>query len=65
MATKTKVLRVSIHLKRREGLSVEEFNRYWSEQHGPLVRPLIQKYGILKYTQVSQRRGRRLVISRH
>lgn len=57
MATKTKVLRVSIYLKRKEGLSVEEFNRYWSEVHGPLVRPLIQKYGILKYTQVSEQHG--------
>ncbi|KAK5061395.1 hypothetical protein LTR84_007937 [Exophiala bonariae] len=51
MAKKTQVFRVSIYLKRKEGLSVEEFNRYWSEIHGPLVRPLIQKYGILKYTQ--------------
>jgi hypothetical protein len=53
MATKTKVLRVSMYLKRKEGLSAEEFNKYWSEVHGPLVRPLVEKYGILKYTQVS------------
>lgn len=53
MAIKTKVLRVSMYLRKKEGLSQEEFNRYWSEVHGPLVRPLVQKYNILKYTQVS------------
>lgn len=58
MANKTKVVRVSMYLKKKEGLSQKEFNRYWSEVHGPLVRPLVEKYGILKYTQVSRYRGR-------
>lgn len=53
MATKTKVLRVSMYLKKKPGLTEEEFNRYWSDVHGPLVRPMVEKYGILKYTQVS------------
>ncbi|KAJ9608854.1 hypothetical protein H2200_006625 [Cladophialophora chaetospira] len=52
--TKTKVLRVSMYLKKKPGLSQEEFNRYWSHVHGPLVRPLVEKYGILKYTQVGE-----------
>ncbi|KIW99161.1 uncharacterized protein Z519_00824 [Cladophialophora bantiana CBS 173.52] len=51
MATKTKVLRVSMYLKRKPGLTEEQFNHYWSHVHGPLVRPLVEKYGILKYTQ--------------
>ncbi|OAP62041.1 hypothetical protein AYL99_04244 [Fonsecaea erecta] len=51
MATKQKVLRVSMYLKRKPEMSEEEFNHYWSHVHGPLVRPLVEKYGILKYTQ--------------
>ncbi|OAL38568.1 hypothetical protein AYO20_02218 [Fonsecaea nubica] len=51
MATKQKVLRVSMYLKRNPSLTEDEFNHYWSHVHGPLVRPLVEKYGILKYTQ--------------
>ncbi|KIX98399.1 uncharacterized protein Z520_05700 [Fonsecaea multimorphosa CBS 102226] len=51
MATKQKVMRVCMYLKRKPGLTEEEFNHYWSHVHGPLVRPLVEKYGILKYTQ--------------
>ncbi|EXJ76368.1 uncharacterized protein A1O5_00876 [Cladophialophora psammophila CBS 110553] len=51
MATKTKVLRVSMYLKRKPGLTEEQFNHYWPQVHGPLVSPLVEKYGILKYTQ--------------
>jgi hypothetical protein len=53
-AGKTKVMRVSMYLKKKAGMSQEEFNHYWSHVHGPLVRPLVEKYGILKYTQVSE-----------
>lgn len=52
-ATKTKVVRVSVYIRRKAGMSQEEFNHYWSHVHGPVVRPLLEKMGFLKYTQVS------------
>lgn len=39
-------------LRRREGLSREEFQRYWLEQHGPLVRSHADVLGIRRYIQV-------------
>ncbi len=34
---------------RKPGLSIEEFNRHWKEQHGPLAAGLIP--GLRKYVQ--------------
>lgn len=34
-------------IKRKEGLTLEEFSRYWEEEHGPLVAraiPNLKKY---------------------
>jgi uncharacterized protein (TIGR02118 family) len=39
-------------LKRRDGYTREEFQRYWIEQHGPLVRSHAAALGIRKYVQV-------------
>lgn len=39
-------------LRRREGLSREEFQRYWLEQHGPLVRRHAEMLGVERYVQV-------------
>lgn len=37
--------------RRRSGLSRAEFQDYWLNHHGPLVRKNAQSYGILKYVQ--------------
>jgi len=39
-------------LRRRDDLSREEFQRYWREQHGPLVRSHAEALGIRRYVQV-------------
>jgi len=39
-------------LRRREELSCEEFQRYWRENHAPLVRKHKDVLGILRYVQV-------------
>ena len=38
-------------IRRREDLSPEEFHRYWSEQHGPLARALLESLGAERYVQ--------------
>ena len=38
--------------RRRPELSREEFQRYWLQSHGPLVRELAPALGIKRYTQV-------------
>lgn len=54
--TKQQVYRMSMYFKKKKDITEEEFNRHWSEVHGPLVRPLLEKYGCLRYTQVRQSR---------
>ena len=39
-------------LKRRPEMSREEFQKYWYEQHAPLVRSLAEVLGIRRYVQV-------------
>lgn len=39
-------------LRRQPQLSREEFQRYWRDTHGPLVRERAQSLGIRRYVQV-------------
>jgi uncharacterized protein (TIGR02118 family) len=39
-------------LRRLSRLSREEFQRYWLESHGPLVRELAPALGVKRYVQV-------------
>jgi uncharacterized protein (TIGR02118 family) len=39
-------------LRRREDISVEEFHRYWREEHGPLVARHAAALGIRRYVQL-------------
>lgn len=38
-------------IRRRADLSVEEFQRYWLEQHGPKVRSVAAEIGARRYVQ--------------
>jgi uncharacterized protein (TIGR02118 family) len=42
-------------VRRREGMDLEEFQRYWRETHGPLVARNAQALRIRRYVQVHRR----------
>lgn len=46
------MIKLTFCLRRRPDLSVEEFHRYWREDHGPLVRDRAAALGIRRYQQV-------------
>jgi len=46
------VVKLIFALRRREGMSPEEFRAYWREQHGPLVARHADALGIRRYVQM-------------
>ena len=46
------MIRLVFLLRRRPELSLAEFQRYWREEHGPLVASFATKLDIVKYVQV-------------
>lgn len=46
------MIKLTFCLRRRPGLSVEEFHRYWRDEHGPLIQTRAAALGIRKYQQV-------------
>jgi len=44
-------------LRRKPGMSVEEFRRYWREDHAPLVKSHEEALGICRYVQVHTDHG--------
>jgi uncharacterized protein (TIGR02118 family) len=46
------MIKLSFALRRLPGMSRAEFQRYWREQHGPLVRELAPLLGIRRYVQL-------------
>jgi uncharacterized protein (TIGR02118 family) len=38
-------------IRRRAELPLEEFHRYWLEEHGPLARSLLEPLGARRYVQ--------------
>jgi hypothetical protein len=53
MATKQRLVRFTILVKRNPALTEEEFHSYWTTKHVPQVQDWLTRHGILKYTQVS------------
>ena len=45
------MLKLTFCLRRKPGLSREEFQRYWRENHGPLMRKNMAAMGVRKYVQ--------------
>lgn len=52
MPSKQRMVRLTIWVKRKQGLSEEDFQRYWTNEHRILCQDWLIKYGIIKYTQV-------------
>jgi len=46
------MIRIVFLLRRKAALSLAEFQRYWREQHGPLVASHAQRIDALRYVQV-------------
>ncbi|KAK7207665.1 EthD domain-containing protein [Myxozyma melibiosi] len=47
--------RVSVMARRNPAMSLEEFQKYLKESHGPLVAPWLKRYGVVKYVQHHKR----------
>jgi hypothetical protein len=45
------MIKIVFALRRKEGMPVEEFRRYWLEEHGPLARGIIESLGGYRYVQ--------------
>jgi uncharacterized protein (TIGR02118 family) len=45
------VIKLTFAVRRRSDVDVDEFHRYWRDQHGPLVRSLRPVLGIRRYVQ--------------
>ena len=46
------MIRIVFLLRRKPQLSLDEFQRYWRDEHGPLVTSFSKKLNMLRYVQV-------------
>lgn len=51
---KPRLLRITMYVKRKEGTSEEDFSKYWTERHAPLVSEWLARHGVVRYTQVRE-----------
>ncbi|OAG38794.1 hypothetical protein AYO21_06989 [Fonsecaea monophora] len=51
MATKHRMVKLTLYARRKSHLSEDEFQKYWTETHRGLAVDWLAKYGIVKYTQ--------------
>jgi uncharacterized protein (TIGR02118 family) len=49
------MIKLVFTLRRREGMSREEFQRYWREQHAPLVKSHAEALRVRRYVQTHAR----------
>jgi uncharacterized protein (TIGR02118 family) len=45
------VIKLTFAVRRRDDVDVDEFHRYWRDEHGPLVRSFQATLGMLRYVQ--------------
>ncbi len=48
----TKMVKVTVCLKKKQGISDEEFSRYYAQTHAALAGPVLLKHNCVSYTQV-------------
>ena len=46
------MVKLTYCLRRKQGMTWEEFSRYWSDVHAPLVQARAEALGIRRYVQV-------------
>ena len=49
------MIKTSYFLRRKPGMSLEDFQKYWLESHGPLVQKHAATIGMVRYIQVHAR----------
>jgi uncharacterized protein (TIGR02118 family) len=49
------MIKLTYTLRRRDGMSREEFQRYWREEHAPLVKRHAETLRVRRYVQVHAR----------
>jgi hypothetical protein len=47
-----KLIRISSFIRRKPGVSKEEFYQYWTQVHGPMCTEFMRRHGVVEYTQV-------------
>jgi hypothetical protein len=52
MTSTEPLIRISICVHRRPGISEDNFHSYWAHEHGPLAAEWLKRCGIVKYVQV-------------
>jgi hypothetical protein len=52
MTNTESLIRVSVAVNRREGMTEDEFNKYWAYEHGPLAVDWLLRCKIVRYVQV-------------
>ncbi|KAH7312449.1 EthD domain-containing protein [Stachybotrys elegans] len=45
------LIRISIAVRRKPGISEEEFSHYWAHKHGPLASEWLKRNRIVRYVQ--------------
>ncbi|KAF2492568.1 hypothetical protein BU16DRAFT_85678 [Lophium mytilinum] len=46
------LIRISSFIRRKPGVSKEEFYQYWTQVHGPLCTDFMMRHGVVEYVQV-------------
>ncbi|KAF2807339.1 uncharacterized protein BDZ99DRAFT_522954 [Mytilinidion resinicola] len=46
-----KLIRISSFIRRKPGVSKEEFYQYWTQVHGPLCTDFMMRHGVVEYVQ--------------
>jgi hypothetical protein len=47
-----RMFHIKLFYNRKEGITPEEFNRYWSQNHVATAKDFHQRLGVVKYSQV-------------
>jgi EthD domain len=48
------LIRFTFGIKRKQGVSEEEFHKHWAERHGPLVSQVLLRTKVIRYVQVTR-----------
>lgn len=47
-----RMFHVKIFYNRKQGITLEEFNSYWANNHSALAEPFHLRLGVVKYSQL-------------